>query len=139
MNAFQVGICTFKWDPTKQSYSARPFNVYCLPQKHNALAQFKASNLEFLMKNKFDFNKLFAEGVTYRRLSEKAQINSEKGNKTWLQQLSLESQKSLNEAKKCISNMTERCRLDPETNVHFVLELESPQVIEMVKRYAKNN
>ena len=31
--------------------------------------QFKASNLRFLMKHNFDFNKLFNLGVNYQRLS----------------------------------------------------------------------
>ena len=30
--------------------------------------QFKASNIRFLMKHNFDFNKLFNSGVNYQRL-----------------------------------------------------------------------
>ena len=31
--------------------------------------QFKTSNIRFLMKHNFDFNKLFNQGVNYQRLS----------------------------------------------------------------------
>ena len=31
MNAFQIGLCTFKWDRAKQRYSMRPFNFYVFP------------------------------------------------------------------------------------------------------------
>ena len=73
MNAFQVGVCTFQWDPTKNNYISRPFNAYVLPDPALAdrVLQFKASNIGFLVKNHFDFNKLFKEGISYRRLSER--------------------------------------------------------------------
>ncbi len=31
MNAFQIGICTFKWIPERGKYLARPFNFYVFP------------------------------------------------------------------------------------------------------------
>ena len=31
MNAFQVGVCTFKWDARRSTYCSRPFNVYVWP------------------------------------------------------------------------------------------------------------
>lgn len=31
MNAFQVGICTFKWDEKQNAYISRPFNAYTMP------------------------------------------------------------------------------------------------------------
>ena len=31
MNAFQVGICCFKWDAKRSVYSSRPFNAYVFP------------------------------------------------------------------------------------------------------------
>jgi poly(A)-specific ribonuclease len=31
MNAFQVGICCFKWDESRQLYLSRPFNIYNFP------------------------------------------------------------------------------------------------------------
>ena len=69
--------------------------------------------MQFLIKNKFDFNKLFSEGVTYRRLSEKEEIKREKINKTWVQQLSDESYKVWETAKKCLRNMEERSKENP--------------------------
>lgn len=68
MNAFQVGIATFKWDPEQRKYMSRPFNAYVFPHSEilgNQTLQFKASNLRFLMKHNFDFNKLFKMGINY--------------------------------------------------------------------------
>ena len=31
MNAFQVGLATFRWDAKKKTYSIRPFNFYVFP------------------------------------------------------------------------------------------------------------
>ena len=48
MNAFQIGICTFKWDAKKQLYSTRPFNALVFPNSeitHDKTIQFKASIL----------------------------------------------------------------------------------------------
>ena len=78
MNAFQVGICCFKWDAKRSCYSSRPFNAFVFPHSEilgNKTLQFKASNIRFLIKNHFDFNKLFTEGVNYQRLSESAVVN----------------------------------------------------------------
>jgi diadenosine tetraphosphate (Ap4A) HIT family hydrolase len=41
--------------------------------------QFKASNIRFLIKNNFDFNKLFTLGVNYQRLSDKETILKKSG------------------------------------------------------------
>lgn len=68
MNAFQIGVCTFKWDNKQSCYVSRPFNFDVFPQSEilgNKTLQFKASNIHFLIKNHFDFNKLFTEGVNY--------------------------------------------------------------------------
>ena len=68
MNAFQIGICTFKWDKKQNCYISRPFNFDVFPHSEilgNKTLQFKASNIRFLIKNHFDFNKLFSEGVNY--------------------------------------------------------------------------
>ena len=68
MNAFQIGICCFKFDQMRGAYVSRPFNVFVFPHSEilgNKTLQFKASNIRFLMKHKFDFNKLFNEGINY--------------------------------------------------------------------------
>ena len=67
-----MGVCTFKWDAERLCYTSRPFNVYVWPHSEilgDQTMQFKASNLRFLMKHNFDFNKLFNLGVNYQRLS----------------------------------------------------------------------
>ena len=73
MNAFQIGIRTYKWNETKACYVSRPFNAYVWPHSDilgDRVNQFKSSNLKFLMQHNFDFNKLFKEGVNYQRLSD---------------------------------------------------------------------
>ena len=35
MYAFQIGLCTFKWDPVDKSYCSRPFNIYLFPNSEN--------------------------------------------------------------------------------------------------------
>ena len=68
MNAFQIGVCCFKWDPRRTTYASRPFNAYVWPHSEilgDQTMQFKASNIRFLMKHNFDFNKLFTLGVNY--------------------------------------------------------------------------
>ena len=66
-----MGVCTFKWDARRQTYTSRPFNVYTWPHSEilgDSTMQFKTSNIRFLMKHNFDFNKLFNLGVNYQRL-----------------------------------------------------------------------
>ena len=31
MNAFQIGVCCFKWDTKRSTYTSRPFNVFVWP------------------------------------------------------------------------------------------------------------
>ena len=68
MNAFQIGLCCFKWDTRRSCYTSRPFNVYVWPHSEilsDSAMNFKTSNIRFLMKHNFDFNKLFNHGVNY--------------------------------------------------------------------------
>ena len=56
----------------------RPFNFYVWPNStimDKQIMQIDTSCIKFLLDNKFDFNKLFREGLTYTRLSEKDIIN----------------------------------------------------------------
>lgn len=78
MNAFQMGLATFKWDEAAQAYSIRPFNFYTFPNStlmDKSVTQFDTSSIKFLMQNNFDFNKLFREGISYQRLSDKEKIH----------------------------------------------------------------
>ena len=73
MNAFQVGFCTYKWNQSRGAYVGRPFNVYVWQHSDilgDPVMQFKSSNIRFLMKHGFDFNKLFNLGVNYQRLED---------------------------------------------------------------------
>ncbi|KAF9166012.1 hypothetical protein DFQ26_008858 [Actinomortierella ambigua] len=67
----QIGLSTFKFDPSTGNYVAKPFNFYIFP---TTLAGFapphrcfltEASSLDFLAKNRFDFNKWIGEGIHY--------------------------------------------------------------------------
>ncbi len=72
MNAFQVGIACFK-KTAQGHYESRPFNFYVFPKSklaQNSLVQFKSSNIKFLIKNHFDFDKLFRDALSYQRLSD---------------------------------------------------------------------
>lgn len=85
MNAFQVGVCTFKWNPATSTYGVRPFNVYTFQHSDimgDSVLQFKASNIKFLTKHHFDFTKLFTSGVTYQRLSDKQLVKDKIEQKT---------------------------------------------------------
>ena len=81
MNAFQIGLSTFKWDEAEKKYVARPFNIYLFPYSENYMEindeqkvlQFTTSCLRFNIKNRFDFNKLFRMGLNYRRLFTEAE------------------------------------------------------------------
>ena len=77
MNAFQIGLATFKWDNDARKYSIRPFNIYAFPNSNlmdKQILQFDTSCIKFLIENNFNFNKLFKEGVSYARLSDKDHI-----------------------------------------------------------------
>jgi hypothetical protein len=80
MFAFQFGITTYKWDSNLNKYVMRPFNFYTFPnstilEKQGNL-MFDASAVKFLISNNFDFTKLFREGISYARLSEKDLVKS---------------------------------------------------------------
>ena len=52
----------------------RPFNFYVFPSStimDSKNIQFQTSNINFLMSNNFDFNKLFKSGISYQRISDK--------------------------------------------------------------------
>ncbi|KAK3833346.1 MAG: ribonuclease H-like domain-containing protein [Linnemannia elongata] len=67
----QIGISTFKFDPTNGSYLAKPFNVFVFPTTLTGYSPqgrcflTEASSLDFLAKNRFDFNKWVYQGVHY--------------------------------------------------------------------------
>lgn len=85
MNAFQFGISTYKWDAKKTAYVCRPFNFYIMQHSEilgDPVLQFKASNIKFLTKHGFDFNKLFTSGITYQRLADKQLVRDKIEQKT---------------------------------------------------------
>ena len=80
MNAFQIGLCTFKWCKNTHTYVARPFNIYLFPHSENNIGDewnllFTTGCMKFNVKNNFNFNKLIKTGVNYRRLTERESIH----------------------------------------------------------------
>ena len=82
MNAFQIGLSTFKYDATEKKIISRPFNIYLFPYSDNHInyyrnglldqaqvLEFSPSCLRFNTRNNFNFNKLFRMGLNYRRIS----------------------------------------------------------------------
>jgi len=64
----QFGICAFRLDPITNSYLARPFNFNLFPHTFRSIDKrfvCQASSLQFLAKNKFDFNKFVYQGIPY--------------------------------------------------------------------------
>ncbi|KAG0274140.1 hypothetical protein BGZ95_010065 [Linnemannia exigua] len=72
----QIGISTFKFDPSNGSYLAKPFNVFVFPTTLTGYSPqgrcflTEASSLDFLAKNRFDFNKWVYQGVHYMKKDE---------------------------------------------------------------------
>ncbi|KAG0223542.1 hypothetical protein BGW42_005820 [Actinomortierella wolfii] len=80
----QIGLATFKFDPSTGQYVAKPFNFYIFP---TTLAGFappnrcfltEASSLDFLAKNRFNFNKWIGEGIHYMTKEEENNYKAEK-------------------------------------------------------------
>jgi len=66
----QYGICCFTWNEAEKKYIAQPFSFYIFPRpyKRNMNDVFftcQSSSLDFLANNKFNFNKVFYEGISY--------------------------------------------------------------------------
>ena len=87
MNAFQIGLATFKFDATEKKIISRPFNIYLFPYSDNHInyyrngildqpqvLEFTPGCLRFNTRNNFNFNKLFRMGLNYRRISTKGVI-----------------------------------------------------------------
>ena len=137
MNAFQIGIATFKWNAKDSKYSIRPFNFYVWPGNTTIMdkrvMQFDTSSLKFLIDNNFNFNKLFKEGLTYQKLSDKDLIHSRIAKvvgdappyKRFYTSLGQQSQTSLKDYLVKCQDFVEKTRSDTE-NQHFLeLQIES--------------
>ncbi|KAG0076723.1 hypothetical protein BGZ93_000844 [Podila epicladia] len=74
----QIGVSTFTYDRTNNSYVAKPFNFYIYPTTTAGYApqgrcfMTEASSLDFLAQNGFDFNKWVYQGVNYTTKEEEA-------------------------------------------------------------------
>ncbi|KAF9584686.1 hypothetical protein BGW38_005583, partial [Lunasporangiospora selenospora] len=83
----QIGISTFTFDPTigaHGEYVARPFNFYIFPTSLTGYAPqgrcflTEASSLDFLARNRFNFNKWVFSGVHYMTKAEEEAYIKEK-------------------------------------------------------------
>jgi|APFre7841882793_1041355.scaffolds.fasta_scaffold208964_1 poly(A)-specific ribonuclease len=75
--AFQIGICTFKWNDSTNKYNYRPFNFYVWPKSKifDKSMSMQSGTVSFLIDHNFDFNKLFKDGINYGRYGETEKIN----------------------------------------------------------------
>ena len=62
--AFQIGLCTFKWDEASKTYLASPFNYYVYPSSKliNRVLHFQPSTFEFLTEHKMNWVTVFKSG-----------------------------------------------------------------------------
>ncbi|KAG9456930.1 hypothetical protein H6P81_001438 [Aristolochia fimbriata] len=77
----QFGVCPFRWDASKESFVAHPYNFYIFPRKelpapvgapsHEFLCQ--TSSMDFLAKYQFDFNACIHEGMSYLSRAQEAE------------------------------------------------------------------
>lgn len=80
----QVGVCTFQFDKAKRGYKYKAFNFYICPRQivrgsPDRMFRCQASSLQFLSQHGFDFNKLFAHGISYLRSEEAIQLSQALG------------------------------------------------------------
>ncbi|XP_017768590.1 PREDICTED: poly(A)-specific ribonuclease PARN-like [Nicrophorus vespilloides] len=66
----QFGICTFTYCEKSKSFQQQAFNFYIFPRPLNRMVPdcrflCQSSSIDFLVKQGFDFNKLFNEGIPY--------------------------------------------------------------------------
>ncbi|KAJ0986878.1 hypothetical protein J5N97_005234 [Dioscorea zingiberensis] len=78
----QIGVCPFRWDPSRGSFLAYPHNFFIFPRKelpfdgpsHEFLCQ--TTSMNFLAKYQFDFNTCIHEGISYlSRVQEAEALN----------------------------------------------------------------
>ncbi|KAF9946844.1 hypothetical protein BGZ72_011095 [Mortierella alpina] len=80
----QIGITTFKFDPRNGTYLAKPFNFFIFPTTAAGYSPqgrcflTEASSLDFLAKNRFDFNKWVYQGVHYMTKAEEETYSRER-------------------------------------------------------------
>ncbi|KAF9273753.1 hypothetical protein BGZ68_001241 [Mortierella alpina] len=80
----QIGITTFTFDPRNGTYLAKPFNFFIFPTTATGYSPqgrcflTEASSLDFLAKNRFDFNKWVYQGVHYMTKAEEEVYSRER-------------------------------------------------------------
>ncbi|PKI64140.1 hypothetical protein CRG98_015484 [Punica granatum] len=67
----QFGVCPFRWDSEKLSFTAHPHNFYVFPRQELSVrgssSEFlcQTSSIDFLARYQFDFNLCIREGIYY--------------------------------------------------------------------------
>ncbi|XP_031404832.1 poly(A)-specific ribonuclease PARN [Punica granatum] len=67
----QFGVCPFRWDSEKLSFTAHPHNFYVFPRQELSVrgssSEFlcQTSSIDFLARYQFDFNLCIREGICY--------------------------------------------------------------------------
>ncbi|KAJ3081397.1 hypothetical protein HK102_002366 [Quaeritorhiza haematococci] len=136
-SAFQIvqyGVCPFIWDQKKETYVAKPFNIYVFPlppangQRGWGLDRAfycQASTLEFLKRNGFDFNKWITQGVPYASREEEERIRRKTGTKPEYSDIPIDDsnrefvESSIAEVKSWLQNSNEKTYvMQPSTSYH---------------------
>ena len=97
----QFGLCTFHYDSKMDGYKYNCYNFYVWPRQASRNApdprfMCQTSSIDFLIKQSFDFNKLFREGVSYVRPLELAKLKENLMEKQQLRRQSLAGGDHLN-------------------------------------------
>ena len=71
----QFGLCAFQYEKETDGYKHSSYNFYVWPRPASRNAPdprflCQTSSIDFLINQKFDFNKLFRDGVSYMRPAE---------------------------------------------------------------------
>lgn len=78
--AFQIGLSCFKWVDKKLQYQCRPFCFFVYPKSsmhdNDTTMLFQTSAVNFLSTHNFDFNKLFAQAISYFPLPRKEELRT---------------------------------------------------------------
>ncbi|XP_078431863.1 polynucleotidyl transferase, ribonuclease H-like superfamily protein [Wolffia australiana] len=74
----QFGVCPFRWDSSKDSFVAHPFNFFIFPRTEVSTAgpsdefHCQTSSISFLARHQFDFNACIYEGISYLSRAQEA-------------------------------------------------------------------
>jgi len=79
-NIVQIGLSTFRYCNEQRIYVNDSYNFYLFPRSLGCSSDFnctfQSSCVDFLCRNKFDFNKLFYKGISYLNNKQEKQLEN---------------------------------------------------------------